>query len=178
MTSMFYTIKWTKGLSTDHIIKCLKEKNLMPAKIDCPSCSGDMVVHKDVSRKDHFRWVCKDRNCRKRKPIRAYSWATNYKIPFTDLYVLLRYYVENTNIAIISERTQIDTITINEFYKDLDGYIPIYLKKFIEIIKTCEYNLDLKIKYEYCKHNFREFSKLFTYSAVFNIIHDTLQHGN
>lgn len=173
MASMFYLLKWKSDLNIEDIIINLKENALLPNTMICPSCSDNMVVHRDSSRKDHFRWVCK--RCRKRKPIRVNTWASHYRIPFTELYVLVRYYVESAKSSSISKRLCIESEIIEKFYADLDRFIPIYISKLSKILIESGGNAELKSLFERSKGDFRSVSRIFTLSLVFNVILETLQ---
>lgn len=173
MKDMFYLLKWKGDLNIEDIIVTLKNKNYLPSAIRCPSCSSDMVIHKDSSRKDHFRWVCK--RCRKRKPIRVNTWAAKYRIPFTELFVLVRYYVENAKISSVSKRLKLEASIVEKFFSDLDQLIPLYIKKLGDILTTGGANFALKERFERCKDDFKTVSKIFSLSVIFNVVLDTLQ---
>lgn len=170
---MFYLLKWKGDLDIEDIILNLKARNFIPAVIRCPNCNSDMVIHKDSSRKDHFRWVCK--RCRKRKPIRVNTWASKYRIPFTELFILVRYYVENAKTSSISKRLGLEVEIVEKFFKDLDYLIPIYTGKLREILIEGGANLELKERFEGCKNDFKAVSKIFSLSMIFNVVLETLQ---
>lgn len=176
MNSMFYLLKWKNDLNIEDIIFNLRELNYLPITRICPNCTNDMVIHKDSSRKDHFRWVCK--RCRKRKPIRVNTWASKYRIPFIDLYVLIRYYVENENIRIISKRLNLESGVIENFFEDLDRLETIYANKLKKVFEESGPGPELKSVYAECDGDFREISKIFRYPVVFNVILETLQEAN
>lgn len=173
MKEMFYLLKWKGDLDIEDIILNLKARKFLPTAIRCPSCSSDMVIHKDSSRKDHFRWVCK--RCRKRKPIRVNTWASKYRIPFTELFILVRYYVENATASSIAKRLRLEVEIVEKFFQDLDCLIPIYTGKLKEILIAGGANSELRELFENCKNDFKAVSKIFSLSLIFNVVLETLQ---
>ena len=175
MKDMFYLLKWKSDLNIEDIIITLKDRNYLPNAIRCPNCNSDMVIHKDRSRKDHFRWVCK--RCRKRRPIRVNTWASKYRIPFTELFILVRYYVENAKATSVAKRLRLDVEIVDNFFKDLDNLVPIYIAKLGNILISGCANSELKEMYERCKNDFRASSKIFSLSVIFNVVLETLQEA-
>jgi len=172
MKDMFYLLKWKSDLNIEDIICSLKARNLLPSKLICPNCASEMVIHKDSSRKDHYRWVCK--KCRKRKPIRINTWASKYRIPFTELYLLVCMYVEDVPVQTATKRLYLDADVVEGFYSDIDELQPIFLSKMWEIIDRDVTNSAHKNMFWKLRHNFRKFSQVFVLSTIFNIVLETL----
>ncbi|KAM0680164.1 hypothetical protein GINT2_001547 [Glugoides intestinalis] len=172
MKDIFHVLKWKSNLNIEDIIKSLREMKLLPSRLICPSCKSDMVIHKDSSRKDHFRWVCK--RCRKRKPIRINTWASRYRIPFDMLYLLLRFYVEDIPINLAAARLKLFPDVVAPFFADLDALQPIFAHKMQEILKKELISQNFNDLLLSCKNNFRKLSRLFVLSSVFNIVLQTL----
>lgn len=169
---MFHLLKWKNDLNIDDIIHTLKAKSLLPSKLICPSCMNDMVIHRDSSRKDHYRWVCK--KCRKRKPIRINTWASNYRIPFTELYVLVRFYVEDIPAHVAACRLQLEREVVEVLYADFDELQPVFVNKMCKIIDREITNIEVKNGLSAIRRNFRMLSKVFVLSRVFNVVLETL----
>ncbi len=168
---MFYLLKWKSDLKIGDIVQVLKERAMLPSTMVCPNCKNEMVIHKDNSRKDHYRWVCK--RCRKRRPIRINTWASKYRIPFTELYLLVRYYTEELPVMTAAERLNLDFQTVEDFYTDLDELQPIFCRKLRNIIDREIPNQATKAKFKASK-SFRELSKIFVLSLVFSVVHETI----
>lgn len=172
---MFYLLKWKSNLNIDDIIYTLKEQKLIPTTLICPNCNNDMVIHKDSSRKDNYRWVCK--RCRKRKPIRINTWASKYKIPFRELYLLIRYYVEDLSPIVVANRLKLEICEVEDFYSDLDQLQHIFVDKMCNIIDKEITNSTIKDALKFNKLDFREFSRVFVLSRIFNIVLETLNEA-
>ncbi|ELA41547.1 uncharacterized protein VICG_01411 [Vittaforma corneae ATCC 50505] len=173
---MFHLLKWKNDLNIEDIVHTLKAKNLFPSKLICPNCTSDMVIHKDSSRKDHYRWVC--RKCRKRKPIRINTWASNYRIPFTELYTLVRFYVEDVPVDAAAYRLQLDYEVVKTLFADLDGLQPVFVNKMCKIIDKEVKNTQIRNSLNVTRQNFRKLSKVFVLSRVFNVVLETLHEEN
>lgn len=172
MKDMFYLLKWKSDLNIEDIIRSLKDKNLLPTKLICPNCMNDMVIHKDSSRKDNYRWVCK--KCRKRRPIRIHTWASKYRIPFTELYLLVCMYVEDVPVTTAAKRLYLEEEVVGNFYSDIDELRPVFLNKMWEIIERDVANSAIKSMFCRIRHDFRKLSRVFVLSSIFNIVLETL----
>lgn len=169
---MFYLLKWKPDLNIEDIIRNLRGKELLPSRLICPNCMSDMVIHKDSSRKDHYRWVCK--KCRKRKPIRINTWASRYRIPFTELYLLLRFYVEEVPPVMAAKRLNLEQEIVGGLYADIDELQPIFLRKLWSIIEKDVGNPTIKASFLTIRHDFRRLARVFVLPCVFNIVLETL----
>lgn len=175
MRDIFYMLKWKNNLDTKDIIVKLRANNYLPRKLACPSCRSDMVMHKDSSRKDSFRWVCK--NCRKRKPIRINTWASKYKIPFTVLYMLVRYYVEDYDPGTVSLRVELDESVVVAFFRDLDNLRHIFVSKMCKMIDEDVPSTEIRMLLAQKGGNFRTLAEVFSLSHVFEIVLESLNES-
>lgn len=175
MREFFYLLKWKPRVEIKDIIANLRSTNCFPKKLRCPACTGDMVMHKDNSRKDSFRWVCK--NCRKRKPIRINTWASKYRISLTQLYLLIRQYVENYDTNTIAKRLSLDNEVVTYIFHELNILKPLFVEKMAQTIER--EILDENIKQEILnkKQSFSELSSVFALYRVFEIVLRTLNEN-
>lgn len=176
MKDIFYMLKWKNELCIEDLINILKEKNMLPNTLTCPECGNIMVIHRDSSRKDHFRWVCK--GCRKRRPLRINTWASKYRIPFIELYTLIGYYIEEVSSDLASYRLGLNLEIVEGFYEDLDALQPQFQEKMCHIIDSEITNPEFITRLDEMRNNFRRLSKVFTFTQVYDIILETLHENN
>lgn len=172
MKDIFYMLKWKSELCIEDLINILKEKNMLPNTLVCSECGNIMVIHRDSSRKDHFRWVCK--GCRKRKPLRINTWASRYRIPFIELYALIGYYVEEISSEVASYRLGLSLEIVDGFYEDLDALQPQFHERMVQLIDTEIVDERFKEKFDELKTSFRTLSTIFTFSQVYDVILEVL----
>jgi len=172
MKEFFYMLKWKQHLDIQDVISSLRNYNHLPHNLICPACSGKMVMHKDSSRKDSFRWVCK--NCRKRRPIRINTWSQKYRISLTRLYLLIRYYVEDYESYIAASRVGLEHDSVLNIYNDLDCIKPRVVEKMIEEIENNISDSSIKDALIGSNFEFEDFSKIFPLSKVFELFLEAL----
>lgn len=175
MKDFFYKLKWRNNLEVADAIANLKMHNHIPEYITCTDCGSEMSMHRDSSRSDSFRWVC--RRCRKRKPIRHRTWTAKYRVPLMALLMVVRYYVEEKPVEITAQRTLLDILVCKKIYKDLDANQGLYAKKMHSILSKEIENAQIIDKIKDKHDNFRFLSQFFPLHSVYKIVLESLSQN-
>jgi hypothetical protein len=73
-------------------IQFLKDVGLLPSKVSCDTCGGDMAWYADSSNRDGFRWRCRRKvagtKCSLSKAIRHGSWFQQSNLTFQEVLYL------------------------------------------------------------------------------------------
>lgn len=175
MKDFFYRLKWRNNLEISDAIDNLRMHNHIPDYITCSGCGSEMSMHRDSSRSDSFRWVCK--KCRKRKPIRHRTWTAKYRAPLMTLLMVVRYYVEERPVDVTSQRTHLDVIVCRKIYKDLDSNQGQCARKMHSILSREVGNPQITEKIRGRQDDFVFLSQFFPLHAVYKIVLESLSQN-
>ncbi|KAI5149827.1 hypothetical protein ENBRE01_1143 [Enteropsectra breve] len=172
MKSIYYDLKWNDKLNASDAVNLLRKIKHLPEVMLCARCDSEMAMHRDSSRSDSYRWVCK--NCRMRKPIRQNTWTARFRVPLVTLLLTVRLYVEGHSAERAAQRLGVDAMMCYRIYSELNSYQKYYEYKFIELLTqsidppTC--SMLMKTHGE----NFRTLGLLFPLHIVFKVVLDSL----
>ncbi|KAI5179444.1 hypothetical protein PAEPH01_2641, partial [Pancytospora epiphaga] len=157
MQDFFYLLKWEKNLKATDAIAKLRMHNHIPEYMPCDKCGTEMIMHRDPSRFDLFRWVCK--SCKNRRPIRYGTWAARHRISLMDLLMVIRYYIEGRSAKIAAIRTMQNEIVCSQIYDDISDGLDMYADEAYGILYRDLKDTKLFESINKIKGNFWELSK-------------------
>lgn len=172
MTDFFYMLKWHRNLEISDAIAKLRMHKHIPDRIACDKCGTRMLMHRDPSRFDLFRWVC--RMCKNRRPIRYMTWAGRHRIPLMALLMVVRYYVEDKPVEVTARRTVQSQAVCAQIYEDLAEGQERYAEEMYSMLCRDVGDSQMIEEIKSQRGSFRSLSRYFPLHVVYQIVLDSL----